>query len=378
MRDNPINKTEIGVISMAESWPVRSEYPDFDRWAVDNNIRYGRGYATFEELISNFDVSRMPEIAGAPMPYVGHIFFSRPSLNVNTGAGKAAYDSTVSDYGNSGYQNFSAMRANPMTAAWINDKYGQRLMYTLSAFSGSAWLPILTNRAMTYSVTDVSINPVEKGHTFFGHVLKYGFGNEDHKISNSVQIDFRNDYYGSVMKTMVLWLSYISIISREDSIKPTQACSRNAILDYCGSIYYLVTRSDMSTLVYWEKLTGVFPKTLPFSVYSYDDAMWTVDKYSFEFEYGMRSDPCDPAVLFDMNVLTTGTLSNATTAMQYGVMGNEKGSLKNRGPNLVVPGGFEGNFGRGNNFAAGPIVHIIKDGNTTEYRLEYTTAAPKG
>ena len=362
---------------MAESWPVRSEYPDFDRWAVDNNIRYGRGYATFEELISNFDVSRMPEIAGAPMPYVGHIFFSRPSLNVRTNERMSgAIDSTGAN-SNSAINNFRALRANPITSAWINDGYGQKLMHSISAFSGSAWIPILTNRAMTYSVTDVNINPVEKGHTFFGHVLKYGFGNEDHKVSNSVQIDFRNDYYGSVMKLMTLWLSYISIISRDDSIQPSQTCSRNAILDYCGSIYYLVTRMDMSTLVYWEKLTGIFPKTLPFSVYSYDDAPWTVDKYSFEFEYGIRSDPCDPSVLFDMNVLTCGTLANATTAMQYGVMNSENGSLKNRASNYVVPGGFEGNYGRGNNFALGPVIHMIRNGNTAEYHLEYTTAGPK-
>ena len=57
---------------------------------------------------------------------------------------------------------------------------------------------------MSYAVQDAQIKTIEKGHTFYGHFIKYGKHSEEHKVANTISIDFRNDYYHSVLQT--IWI----------------------------------------------------------------------------------------------------------------------------------------------------------------------------
>ena len=238
-------------------------------------------------------------------------------------------------------------------------------------------MPIFSNRAMSYSVADMNINVVEKGHTFFGHYVKYGATTQDYRTAGSVKIEFRNDVYQSIIKAIALWISYISIIAFSGAIVPSDKYVKNGILDYAGSIYYLVTKMDATTLVYWEKLTGVFPKVLPLSTFSYSDSYILEDKLSIDFEYAIRSDPCDPNVLYDLNCLSAGTIGGADTYSQGGATNQQGGPrfYSNRVPSqskLKLPRNFEGPIGMGNVFATRPIVQTVlnSDGSIT-YLLQY-------
>lgn len=263
------------------------------------NIRFGQSYADFDDITKYYNLSRLPDYENATEPYIAYILMSKPMLNISDRVVQS--DSGSDSYA---YMNYVAMLKNAMTAAFTNDKYGKELLMSLSEYSSNSWLPIITTRAKNYSVGDVELKTVEKGHTYYGHVLKYGKHSEDHKVSGTISIDFRNDRFLSILKLMYLWMCYIHMVSKTDKIRPTVINQVNAILDYPASIYYLVTRRDGRELVYWEKLTGVFPIRTPMSIFSFNDSMILEDNVSIEFSYGIRSDPCDPSVLMDINFLS--------------------------------------------------------------------------
>lgn len=338
---------------------------DFDQAIKQNNVRIGKSFMDFSDLLSYFDVSRLPDYDGMAMPYIGHVIFTRPSLNVSV------YGGTGPSMDDKARANYKAMQANSITSAWVNDKYGKKILHYLSDASDTCYLPVFTNRAMSYAVQDAQIKTIEKGHTFYGHFIKYGKHSEEHKVANTISIDFRNDYYHSVLQTIWIWCAYIAIVSKSASIAPSTIYQENAILDYAASIYYIVTRADSTSIVYWEKLTGVFPKNIPLSMFSYNDAMWTEDKLTIEFEYAVRSDPKDPNVLFDLNVLSAPSTWQAQMYMLGGVTGQERQNFNrfNKDASLLTrPDSFDGPYGRGNAFAMCPI---IKAGQTQDGSLQY-------
>lgn len=338
---------------------------DFDKVIKQNDIRIGKSFMGFNELLDYFDISRLPDYDGAPMPYIGHIIFSRPSLNVSV------YGSLGPSMDAQATANYRSLQGNSITSAWVNDRYGKKILHSLSDASSTCYLPVFTNRAMSYAVQDAQIKTIEKGHTFYGHFIKYGKHSEEHKIANSISIDFRNDYYHSILKAIWIWCSYIATVSKSASVTPSTIYQENAILDYAASIYYIVTRADSTSIVYWEKLTGVFPKNIPLSMFSYNDNMWTEDKLTIEFEYAIRSDPCDPNVLFDLNVLSAPQTWQAQLYMMGGLTGQQRMNYNRFNKNtslLTRPDSFEGPYGRGNAFASCPI---IRAGQTADGGLQY-------
>lgn len=261
---------------------------------------YGKSDMTFSKLISRFNLSRLPDYDNATEPYISYIFFSRPSINLSS-------------------NNISSMRSHTKTSALINDAQGYELMRSLSDSSNNVWLPLLTTRAMSYSVSDVNMRTVDKISTYYGHTIKYGVFSEEHKIGRTFSIDFRNDRFLSVLKLCHLWSTYYSEVSKTAAFVPLEAYQKNAILDYPGSIYYLVTKRNGRELVYWEKWTGIFPLNVPFNIFSSNDNFILEDRFSIEFYGSIRSDPYDPSVLMDINFLSGLSSSAIETQSKNGV-----------------------------------------------------------
>lgn len=276
-------------------------YPTFMSDLKNHRERIGYSYADISKNLQYFNISRLPDVDSATEPYIAYILMSRPDLNITSGAGGIWGKNTGTD---TSQQNLETMKNMAMTAAYANDKYGEMMLYQLSRANSNIWLPLITTRSKNFNVNDAELKQVEKGLTFFGHKIIYGKHSEDHKIGGSFTLEFRNDRQLSILKMMQLWVSYIYNVSKNDWIVPDENYQRNGILDYCGSLYYLVTRRDGRELVYWEKLTGVFPTRVPWSMFSTTDQMIVEDNVSIDFTYSIRSDPCDPSVLNDINFLS--------------------------------------------------------------------------
>ena len=338
-------------------WTPSIDGRDYTKDFKSHGVRYGWSYTDFNKKIDSFNISMLPDYDNAAEPYFAFILMSRPSLNV-AGPGASAIDSNAN-------ANLTALQNHPMTGAFANDVYGQKLLLSMADNASNMWMPIITTQAKSYPVSDFELKTVEKGNTFFGHVLQYGKHNEEHRISGTVSIDFRNDRYLSILKLIYLWMSYIYLVSKTDYIEPRLSYQTNAILDYPASIYYLVTRRDMKEIVYWEKLTGVFPIKAPISIFSYSDNMILEDSLTIDFSYGIRSHPCDPMVLLDINVLagySVNSLSGVMNQSTYRPIARE-----------VFPDNREIPFGKGDVYAKRPFITVEKRNGNLKYYLHWTT-----
>lgn len=354
------------IVNQGEKKPKIVQSPDEISKAVPDIIgqiesrqeRYGKSYMDFDKMMRYFNISRMPDYDNMAEPYFGFIFMSRPSLNIVSDG--VSYSGTVDSNARS---NFSALTQNSMTAAFANDKYGRQMLMSLSQNSPyGAWLPNITSKAMTYSVNDIELKTIEKGNTYFGHVIKYGKHSEDHKVSGSISIDFRNDRYLSVLKQMYLWACYIHLVSKSDSIEPIMNYQKNGILDYAASMYYVVTRRNMRELVYWEKIVGLFPTRIPMSIFNYNDGMILEDKITIDFTYGIRSDPCDPSVLLDINMLSGLPYSSIKTRFSEGALASRRKYLNNH----------ERPFVKGDVLAKYPIISVQRNNDgSLKYFLDF-------
>lgn len=324
---------------------------------IDNNqIRYGRSYTDFDKTLNYFNLSRLPDYSNMAEPYIAYILMSRPSLNL------AEVGTTVSDDDDNAYNNLSNFKQNAMTSAFTNDRYGKQLLMSLSEWGNNVWLPIITTKAMNYSVNDIELKTIDKGNTYYGHVIKYGKHSEDHKVSGTLSIDFRNDRYLSILKMMYMWMCYIYQVSKNGSIQPRLLYQRNAILDYTASIYYLITRRDGRELVYWDKTVGVFPTRVPMSIFSSQDSLILEDKVTIEFAYGIKSDPCDPSILMDINYLSGDSYNQIVTKSSYGNSLSNQKYLNNH----EVP------FVMGDVFASNPYIQMkMTDEGALKYYLQW-------
>jgi len=274
-----------------------------------------------EDMVTSFDVSRLPDYDNMATAFCGHLLFSRPSLYldcINVPRNPVGYTGSDSIWTSDPKKNYFQFATESLTAGFANDNTGRTLLHPLTAFSDNPYMPLFTGKALTYTTTDIGIKTIEKGTTYYGHTIKYGHYNEDHKAGGSVTLEFLNDRYWSVLKTCFMWMAYIYMVSKSNVVRPALSSQTGGVLDYAGSIYYLVTDVTNHRLVYWEKLTGVFPKSVPFSLFSTEDNQKYEANVSIEFDYGIRSDPCDPNVLMDINMLTTGNMTAARQAFEAG------------------------------------------------------------
>lgn len=373
----PVTYDDLRKQSKADRAKVLQSQDDYikeDHWtdAVKRREPLGISYSDANDLIDYFDISKIPNPNNAAEPYLATILMSRPSLHL--GSTKwVKYGGAVSSAGDIAEQsraNYDALIRNPQLAVWSHDPYGNRMLCNLSRYSTNNWLPIVTTSAMTYNVSDIAIKQIEKGNTYFGHVIKYGKHSEDHKISNTISIDFRNDRYLLVLKMCYLWMMYIYNVSKNGTIVPAKDYQRNGILDYAGSIYYLVTRRDNRELVYWEKLVGVFPINLPMSMFSYSNDMIIEQKSTIEFSYGIKNDPCDPSILMDINSLSGDSLSVIETKTTKGWNDLAKERSKRVLTNEVIATGMRSNpYAKSNVYATNPYVVMRNDGSSIRYYL---------
>lgn len=135
---------------------------------------------------------------------------------------------------------------------------------------------------------------------------------------------------------------------------------KNGIIDYAGSIYYLVTRRDGRELVYWEKLVGVFPIKVPFSIFTHNENMILEDTVSIDFAYGIKADPCDPAILVDINTLH-GLGGSGTEALMTNSNHSSRVQINN----------YEEPFVTGDVFASKPYIHAVNRSGNLRYYLDW-------
>ncbi len=329
----------------------------------DKHIDYGASYNTFDTTVDFFNLGKLADVSNSPEPYIAYILMSRPSFNIMSA------EQTKVDV--ESYQNYRNLQSSPLTATYVNTKQGRSLLMSLSDYSQNVWLPVVTNKAASYTTNDIELKTYEKGNTYYGHMMKYARFSDEHKVATTMSIEFKNDRFMSILKLMYLWMSCIYLETRNGLLVPKLIYQQNAIIDYMGSMYYLVTRRDGSELVYWEKITGVMPIRAPFSMFSFSDQMIFNERFNIDFHCGIRSDPNDPSVLMDINFLSGDVYKDIL----------RKSSVKDEPANNVINNkltdevrlteGRKVPYFTSDLFAAHPYIVMQKTGSDVKYYLRW-------
>lgn len=163
------------------------------------------------------------------------------------------------------------------------------LEYWGTGSGDTPWLSIITNQAEGYSPIDRKITTTEVGETYHGNKVIYGKHDFEHSTAGTISIPFSERRDLSLYYTLKLWTEYIHMINL-GLTSPNPIHIKNAELDYAVSLYYIQTDETMENIIYWEKLTGVFPLKSPDSFFDWNKGEHGKNmEYTIDFAYSMRS-----------------------------------------------------------------------------------------
>lgn len=170
---------------------------------------------------------------------------------------------------------------------------GNTIMNSLEYYGTSGldtpWLSIFTNQAKGYSISDREMDVTEMGETFHGNKVLYAEPTFRHKIGGTTTIPFLERRDLTLYYTLRMWIEYIQAVSL-GYCKPRWCHMYNGEVDYAVSLYYIQTDETMENILYWEKLTGLIPLTVPDSFFEWSDGGSPKDmEYSITFAYSFRT-----------------------------------------------------------------------------------------
>ena len=228
----------------------------------------------------------------------GHIFFTRPDLNL------AMEKSAIMNgkiHNIVGYAASTPLINNMVKAHSVLTSYLQGN----AAPGGDNMIPILSHCCTGIDVSDEILETVEAHESFTGWKVIYGKSNVKSKTGNTMNIAFTDDNMLSVYKILKIWTEYISAVYRGESIPKTEYTTKH-ILDYAISIYYFLCKENDEDILFWTKYTGCFPTATPASNFSD-----TIDNhikrptYTVPFVYSKKSD-YNPLDIYEFNQLSNG------------------------------------------------------------------------
>lgn len=151
------------------------------------------------------------------------------------------------------------------------------------------WLSIITNQATGYSPIQREMDYSEIGETFHGNKVIYAEPTFKHKIAGTVDIPFRERRDLSLYYTLKMWIEYIQAVTL-GRCSPRHVHIQDMELDYAVSLYFIQTDETMENILYWEKLTGVIPLTVPDNFFEWNEKNYAKDmEYTISFAYSFRA-----------------------------------------------------------------------------------------
>ena len=151
-------------------------------------------------------------------------------------------------------------------------------------------------------------NDIETAVNIFGTKMTYRGSSYSSDDGFEFSIEFEDTRY---LELYMLFRIYDEYESRKQYgiIDIPQYYADQKILHDQFSIYKFIVDEDFETLVYWAKLTGVYPKNVPRETFS-DLPENGGLSYSIQFHAAFVED-MKPEILYDFNTVTNGTASGA-------------------------------------------------------------------
>lgn len=252
-------------------------------------------------IFNKFNRFRVPTPDNELTTSRGHIFFTRPDLNLNLDVA-IGIDNDKAGVG----RVESGAHMKPLTMN-MKEAHSTLVKYLMGAEAGgdNSFIPILSHCCTGIDVSDDILETQEVGDTFTGWKTVYGTSIIKSKTAGTVNIAFTDDNMLSVYKILKIWTEYINAVWHGE-ISPKEEYMKKHVLDYAISIYYFLTKSTDDDILFYTKYTGCFPTAVPSSNFS--DVLGQPIKrpnYSIPFAYA-RKDDFDPLRIAEFNHLSTG------------------------------------------------------------------------
>ena len=284
--------TEISKIKYNMDIGYKNKNDVYSDFANDNN---SKGYFSDlqKKLYNSFNRNKVAFPDKQLTKSFAYVFFTRPDLNILARP-----------------TNSKELCLTHQTALdkkyhylWENNPWCLKSLVT-AGNSYHKFMVFLSNEAASFEVGDVVLKSTEHGETFNGHKIVYGRSDIESNVAGEMSIRYVDTVNLDVFKLHLAWTDYISKVSR-GVFTPKRSYVKSKILDYPCSCYYFLCGPDGSTILYWQKLTGVFPVNTGENAFSWDTGTLLAKpeiniKYMYSFKTAM-----DPISLIEFNNLSS-------------------------------------------------------------------------
>jgi len=161
------------------------------------------------------------------------------------------------------------------------------------------FLPLFTNKVRSFQTMDIVMSQIESFETRQGFRMPIPTHKNESMSSNSISLSCVETSNLDFMKTLGIWVNYISNVT-DGVFHANPSMIKNNIIDYMSSVYYFLLSPDGRTLKYWAKYTGCWPTTIPQSNLGFNRGEQNIVEIEATFSYTSKED-MNPSILEDFN-----------------------------------------------------------------------------
>lgn len=299
-------------------------YSDFNK----DNISKGYFTDLQKKMYNSFNRNKVAFPDKELNKTFAYVFFTRPDLNIlvqTSGNNFSLHNQVGSDI--------------KYKYLWMNNPWCLK-----SLVSGGNpyhdFMTFLSNEALSYEVGDVVIKTHEHGETYNGHKVIYGRSDIESNVAGEMSVRYIDTVNLDVYKLHLAWVDYINKVSR-GVFCPKRDYVKNRILDYASSCYYFLCGPDGSTILYWQKLTGVFPVNTGENVFSWDSGtLLAKPEINIKYMYSFKS-AMDPMIIEEFNKRSSNSNKVKSTYERDNLA---TGSTLSHAPKIFKGEDVSGNF----------------------------------
>jgi hypothetical protein len=240
-----------------------------------------------------------------------YCFIVKPDLNIFDAVAKDPY-----------FSNLLVTKPHILQSLTHVDLYGMSQDGNGGVNEDNHFISFLSPRVMDFSLPDFQVEEYRLDQPFTGFTTSYAGNSNSVRTNQSTQVQFRENESMDITALFDAWIKYIDLVSY-GIISPYHdyAAARfyygTSIIDYATSIYEIITKPDGTDILYWAKITGAFPTTIPHSNYrfTWEDRMDNGIEIQFS---GGLPEVLTPQIFADFNYNAGILGSNGTNESETG------------------------------------------------------------
>lgn len=214
-----------------------------------------------------------------------YLFFVKPDLHIFSG-------------GNSSNLNPELNRLSIFTDAMSRYK-DVLLQLQASASKHQPYVTLLSNRINSkLDLPGISAESIETGRNIYGSVISYRQNSIKSDTDYDFTLEFKDTKYLDVYMFFKLFDEYERRKFTGSVTPPNENYIINKILHDQMAIYKIIVGEDGESIIYWAKLVGVYPVSVP------RDSFSSIDDHILNFSVNFKAsfvEDMNPDILVDLN-----------------------------------------------------------------------------